>query len=60
MVTLVEVLLLGWMDQLGVSPSFDFLEVFAGRQALTEVMSTPEAPNPNLESCTHALISHTR
>ena len=22
-------------------------------------MSTPEAPNPNLESCTHALISHT-
>lgn len=41
---LAKVLLIGWMDPPIATdhPEFNFLEVFAGKQAVTKVMSLPQ------------------
>ena len=51
-----EVLMLGWLDGFeypGQPEAFDFLEVFAGRQALTRTMPSPQVTHCHLVQLLH-------
>ena len=51
-----EVLVLGWLDGFeypGQPEAFDFLEVFAGRQALTRTMPSPQVTHCHLVQLLH-------
>ena len=42
--------MMGWLDDYASPQSFDFLEVFAGAQALTRVMPIPQTACKTLSS----------